>query len=298
PHFYVQGLPVVGGRTKMFLEFSFRVFLRYERTRIHVAGSVSSIERYVPNPSRAQSGRGRVWVNTVAGNVPWYLYRYGAVAKQRLAEWNERLVERLVYQQTAKARAVDKQISPDIAGLFAADVRDIAVLGELHIDHVVQYLPDTSRHRVILHEVGKQARVEVISVGILYLEIIEHVLVEGALRRKLILHLVVKDLSIYEARRFLLIAHVGNGKTAIVERLFISFQLQPPLGYVETVHDFLSLKGMIEMAPLGVPVHEFDRELVCRIALRHPFGFIQAKKIEEEFDGAEGGFSDSDCRNV
>src|SRR5262245_8849137 len=59
-----------------------------------------------------------------------------------------------------------------------------------------------------------------------------------------------------------------------------------------------SLKRMVEGLALSIPVDELDRELVGGVASRHPFVLSKAQRIEEQLDGAEGGFAHADAAEV
>src|SRR6185295_16413459 len=81
-------------------------------------------------------------------------------------------------------------------------------------------------------------------------------------------------------------------------RLFVPFELEPPLAHVETIDDFIPLEGMEEMAAVRPPVDKLDRQLVGGVAGWHPLALLEPEEVEVELDGAEGRLSDADRLDV
>src|SRR5947208_14346662 len=57
---------------------------------------------------------------------------------------------------------------------------------------------------------------------------------------------------------------------------------------------FVTLKWMVEMPALSIPIPELDSELITGITRWHPVFFFQTQKLEKEMDGAKGRFTYAD----
>src|SRR5262249_49463856 len=147
---------------------------------------------------------------------------------------------------------------------------------------------------VPFQEVGKKRGVEMVRVWILYFQICQNILALAVVLLEEIRDLIIKDSAIEIPRGALLIAQRRNDEAGIIVGIQILFILQPPLRDIKPIDDFISLKGMVEVLLLRIPVNEFYRQFVTRIALGHPITFMQSQEIKEQLYGAECCLANAD----
>src|SRR6185295_17058506 len=147
--------------------------------------------------------------------------------------------------------------------LFGGDMCDASVFGQFHIDNLVEDMLDAILRRVISQEIGEQAGVKVIGVRVLDLQIQEHIFLKSALRFKLLFDLAIKDPAIEIPWRTLTLAQRGNREAGAIICLQVALQFKPPFAEIKSVDDFITLKGMIEILPFGVPINKLDGQLIC-----------------------------------
>src|SRR5215471_6334208 len=150
-----------------------------------------------------------------------------------------------------------------------------SIFQQLNGYYLIQGMFDAVSDRIAFQEVSKKGCVKVISVRILYLQICQDILSVCVFRLELLFNFIVKDPSIEIPGRSLLITQGRDYEARVIVCLQILLQLQPPLGETKSIDDFIPLKWMVEVLPLRVPVDEFDRQFITRIALGHPILLIQ-----------------------
>ena len=279
-------------------ELALGLLLGEELAAVDVARADTAVERDVPHPAGAQRrGRG-VGLDAVGLDVPGDLEGDRAVAQQRVAEGDERLVERLVDQQAAEAGAVDEEVAAQRPVPVGDQVIDAAVLGQLDLIHLIDDLADAAPRGVPLEVLGQQAGVELVGVGVLDLVLGQKAVLRPPAAAEEVLHLVVEDAAVQEAGRQLVLAHRRDGEAGLVERHLVLLELQPPLAHVVAVDHLIALERVIEVGSVRTPAGELDRQLVGGVATRHPVLLLEAEEVEEELDGAESRLADADRPDV
>jgi hypothetical protein len=73
---------------------------------------------------------------------------------------------------------------------------------------------------------------------------------------------------------------------------------QPPFSEIESGSGGIALERVIEVAAAGGPIDEANGQLVSGTAMGHPVFFLELQEVEEELDGAESRFADSDRSDI